>query len=120
MDALGHVNNIVYFRYFESARMAYFERIGFGEPATGIGPILAETRCRFRAPLRYPDYIAVGARARAVETDRFTMDYAVAGHRDRRIVAEGSGLVVCYDYQSHRKTALPGAIVDAIEQLQSP
>ena len=45
MDALGHVNNVAYFRYFENARIAYFERIkmwNFMEK-TGIGPILAST-----------------------------------------------------------------------------
>ena len=43
MDSLGHVNNIIYFRYFESVRMAYFDAMDFwgymGE--TGVGPILA-------------------------------------------------------------------------------
>ena len=45
MDALGHVNNIVYFRYFETARIAYFERVKLLElmEKTGIGPILAST-----------------------------------------------------------------------------
>src|SRR5262245_20383692 len=64
MDAMQHVNNIVYFRYVESARMAYFERIGFLEHqrVTGVGPILAWTNCRFRRPLTYPDTVRVGTR----------------------------------------------------------
>ena len=53
MDAMGHVNNVVYLRYFESVRMVYLERIGLMAHMQehGVGPILAETRCRFRLPL---------------------------------------------------------------------
>ena len=61
MDAYGHVNNVVYFRWFESARMAYFARLGWPEVgrATGVGPILHSTRARFRAPLEWPDEVEV-------------------------------------------------------------
>jgi len=57
MDAFGHVNNIVYFRYFESARLAYFYKLDLIDmmTKTGIGPILASTSCRFKIPLTYPD-----------------------------------------------------------------
>ena len=59
MDAFSHVNNTVYFRYFEDARMAFFEKTGViaHMDSTNIGPILASTQCQFRAPLSYPDHI---------------------------------------------------------------
>ena len=62
MDAFQHVNNIVYFRYFESARIAYFDKIGIWEfmEADGVGPILASTRCSFKIPLAFPDTVTVG------------------------------------------------------------
>ena len=64
MDAFAHVNNAVYFRWFESARIAYLERIDFtgGAAHAGVGPILHSTHCRFRRPLAYPDVVRVGAR----------------------------------------------------------
>ncbi|HEX6622399.1 MAG TPA: acyl-CoA thioesterase, partial [Pyrinomonadaceae bacterium] len=82
MDSFQHVNNIVYFRYFESARMAYFERVGFWAymDETGVGPILASTRCKFILPLTYPDTVSIGARVSEIEDDRFTMSYAVVSH----------------------------------------
>ena len=51
MDAMGHVNNIVYLRWFECARIAYFERVGWlaGGRVRGVGPILHSTQARFRA-----------------------------------------------------------------------
>ncbi|MDH3588927.1 MAG: acyl-CoA thioesterase [Gammaproteobacteria bacterium] len=121
LDALGHVNNIIYFRYFENARMAYFEKIGFSQllAETGTGPILAETQCRFRAALEHPDYVATGARVVKIDDDRFRMEYAVAGYSAGRIVAEGSGLIVCYDYNARRKTPLPARITQRINDLES-
>lgn len=120
MDAFGHVNNIVYFRYFESARMAYFQELGYDdEMRSGLGPILAETRCRFRVALRFPDYIAVGATVTEVEEDRFHMAYAVASYRVGGIAAEGTGLVVSYDYNRKTKAPLPTRITDQIHQIQS-
>lgn len=69
MDAYGHVNNAVYFRWFESARMAYFDPLGVHEikQLSGIGPILASTSCRFRIPLTYPDQVSIGATVAGVE-----------------------------------------------------
>src|SRR5688500_16571606 len=82
MDAFGHVNNAVYFRYFESARIACFERLGLATTLAGsdVGPILASTHCRFRMPLRYPDTVAVGTRVDDVGVDRFLMRYRVISH----------------------------------------
>ena len=57
MDSYRHVNNVVYFRYFENARLEYFRRLDWFEyeRQTGVGPILAATQARFRKPLTYPD-----------------------------------------------------------------
>jgi acyl-CoA thioester hydrolase len=119
MDAFGHVNNVAYFRYFESARIAYFERVAaLAEMArTGCGPILAETRCRFRLPLTYPDGLVVGARASAVGEDRFTLEHAVGSARAGRIAAEGEGVIVWYDYRAGAKAPLPPALRQRIADL---
>jgi len=53
MDALRHVNNTVYFRYFEEARVQKFEQAGIG-PACGRATIVAHTSCDFIQPIIYP------------------------------------------------------------------
>jgi acyl-CoA thioester hydrolase len=120
MDALRHVNNIVYFRYFESARMAYFARLDIWDymSETGIGPILASTACKFRLPLTYPDTVSVGTKISEIEADRFVMKYVVVSHRHEKVAAEGEGLVVAYDYRALRKALLPGEIRRRIEALE--
>src|SRR5262245_18866080 len=79
MDSYRHVNNVVYFRYFESARLEYVRRLGWFEfeAQTGIGPILQATQARFRKPLTYPDMIAVTARLGSLAEDRFTLEHIV-------------------------------------------
>lgn len=121
MDSLGHVNNIVYFRYFESARLAYFERVGFLEEMerSGIGPILATTNCRFRKPLTYPDRIRIGASANNLQDDRFTMLYCIVSESLGAIAADGEGLIVAYDYNEKRKAPLPDNVRQAIIELET-
>ena len=120
MDAFGHVNSIVYLRYFESARITYFEALGTLETmaATGIGPILAETRCRYKLPLTYPDTVLVGARITELATDRFLMHYRVVSRRHGKVAAEGDGRIVHYDYNTKTKAALPEVIVSRIRELE--
>ena len=120
MDYFQHVNNTVFFRYFESARIKYLDRIGFREvlEESGIGPILASTHARFRRPLTYPDVVRVGARTTELQPDRFVMEYRLVSTRDDCLAAEGGGVLVSYNYRNQRKEMLPGAIRDAITALE--
>ncbi|MEE2888019.1 MAG: thioesterase family protein [Planctomycetota bacterium] len=119
MDSYHHVNNVVYFRYFESARLAYFDQVGFADlkETSGIGPILASTSCRFRLPLRYPDQVTVGARVTDIGEDRFTMLYRIVSHELQAVAAEGEGMIVTYDYHKSAKARLPDAIRTRLEAL---
>lgn len=120
MDAFGHVNNIVFFRYFESARIAYLDAIGFRGDAPGsTGPILASTHCRFRRPLAYPDTVRVGARATEVAADRFTMEYRIVSETLGEIAADGGGVIVAYDYAAGWKAPLPVPVRERIRALES-
>jgi acyl-CoA thioester hydrolase len=121
MDAFGHVNNTVLFRYFESVRMAYFERCGFIDTyeRDRIGAILHSTSCRFRRPLFCPDTALVGTRVPVVGQDRFDMEYRVASRTSGELVAEGTATIVCYDYTAGHKVPLPEAVRAAIALLEA-
>ena len=120
MDSYGHVNNTVYFRWFESARMETFRRLGWPEVERelGVGPILHSTQARFRAPVEWPDEVEITSAIRDVQSDRFTMLYAIHSRALGRVACEGSGLIVAYDYRAKAKAALPAAIVEAIAALE--
>jgi acyl-CoA thioester hydrolase len=120
MDAFQHVNNIVYFRYLESARIAYFEKIDYMGlmKKTGVGPILASTQCKFKLPLSYPDQVSVGTRISSIEEDRFVMKYCVVSHRLQKVAAEGEGTVVSYDYRENKKAPIPQELKQRILNLE--
>lgn len=120
MDARQHVNNAVSFRYFESARTVYFDKLGVWKMIgdTGIGVILASINCRFRIPLTFPDKISVGVRVVNIQEDRFTVEHRIVSHRYQKIAAEGDGLLVAYDYNQLKKTALPEAFRQRIQELE--
>lgn len=119
MDAYGHVNNIVYFRYFEDARMAYFEKVGVGEHKEQweIGPILAATHCNYRLPLDYPDRIHIATRASILSPKKINLEYVVFSESRDAVVAEGESLVVYYDYANGKSCEVPEEIVAAIRML---
>ena len=119
-DMYRHVNNTVFFRYFESARIVYLDRIGFRDENDngGVGPILASTQARFRRPLTYPDTVRVGARVTKVEDDRFTQEYRLVSTKTGEWSADGGGLLVSYDYGSGAKAPLPEAVREAIRRLE--
>ncbi len=120
MDAFNHVNNIFYFRYFESARLHYFNQIGYLQfsQEKGLGPILASTRCDFRKALTFPDKILVGAKISELSEDRFVMQYRIVSEKLQKIAAEGEGLIVSYDYREGRKAPLPTEIRQKIEAFE--
>jgi acyl-CoA thioester hydrolase len=121
MDFYRHVNNVVYFRYFENARLEYFRRLGWFEyeQATGIGPILASTQARFRKPLSYPDTVSAGVKISSISEDRFTMDYLVVSHRLAAVAADGQGIIVTYHYREGKKVPIPNDLRRLIEELEA-
>jgi len=120
MDALQHVNNIEYFKYFQAARIAYFEKINsdsvFGE--TPISLILASTQCKFIYPLTFPDSVSVGVRVDAMADQYFTMKYAVVSQTHQRLAAIGAAKVVMFDYVNNKKTSIPNEIRKTIIDLE--
>lgn len=121
MDAFGHVNNTVYFRYFEDARITYFDKVGINQHMvkTRIGPILAATNCNFRLPLEYPDRILIATRSRILSPKKFNMECVVFSEQHGAVAAEGAGLVVYYDYDSGKACEIPEKIVTAIKTLEA-
>ena len=120
MDAFQHVNNIVYLRYAESARIAYLAQAGLSESmeGAGIGPILASINCRYLFPVTYPDTVRVGTRVTEIGADRFTVHFRIVSTRHSRVAAQGDSVIVSYDYRTGSKVPLPDAMRAAILALE--
>lgn len=120
LDAFRHVNNTKFFRFFETARIKYFEKAGFIETMekASIGPILATTSCKFIKPLFYPDTVTAGTRVTSVESDNFMMEYIIVS-KSKGIAAIGDSKMVVYDYKSSEKTTLPDSVRNKIREIDS-
>lgn len=120
MDSLKHVNNTKFFKYFETARINYFEQAGFIETIEkdSIGPILSTTSCKFIKPLFYPDIVTVGTRVTSIEQDNFMMGHIIVS-KSHGIAALGEDKLVVYDYKSSKKTNLPDIVRNKIREIDS-
>ncbi len=118
-DLFGHVNNIVYFRYFESVRMHYLERIGTlrSHREQGIGVILASTTCDFKRPVEWPQSLRIFTGTTHIGTTSFTMAYRITNEAGAA-VAEGTSVQVMYDYNAGQKVPIPATVRKSIEELQ--
>ena len=120
MDSFGHVNNTKFFKYFETARIRYFEQIGFIETMKrdSIGPILATASAKFIKPLFYPDTVIVGTRVTSIEPTNFMMEYIIDS-KSKGVVAIGDSKMVVYDYKSSERTTLPESVRNKIRKIDS-
>jgi len=119
MDMLGHLNNIYYFRYFETVRIRYLEEAGLISfiTETGIGPVLAETSCVFKKPIQYPDTVEVGASVKKIDQYSFVMEHLLVS-RNRGIAARAQAVMVTIDYRNGGKVEMPAQIREAIERIE--
>ena len=117
MDAFGHVNNTVYLRWFETARMDLFVRLGVLErmERDRVGPILASTRCDFRVPVSYPDEIVARAAISRIGNSSYVMAYEVHSTVHDAVAAEGEGVIVMMSYESGEKVPIDAELRTALE-----
>jgi acyl-CoA thioester hydrolase len=120
-DAFGHVNNTIFFRWFEIGRIDYFTRIDMMHDATGAGrgPILAAVACNFRRQVTFPDEVYVGTRVSKIGTSSLVIDHAIASARLGALVADGTSTVVNFDYNAGKSAPVPDELRRAIEAVES-
>lgn len=120
-DAFGHVNNIVYLRWCETARVEYLMRIGLWPslPPAGIGPILASISCNYKRPLTFPDTAYIGARVTRIGNRSFQLQHLVVSHTLDAVAAEVDSTMVVLDYGRNETVPVPEYCRKAIEDLES-
>jgi acyl-CoA thioester hydrolase len=116
MDPFNHVNNVSFFSYFENARIAYMESLGWWDKLLelNIGIIVASLQCRYRRPVTYPDTLEIGVRVERLSRDRFVLVYRLESRVQKTLVAEGESLMVSYHVVEKRKTPLPEGLREAV------
>ncbi len=120
MDALGHVNNVTYFSYYENVRIEYFKSLGFNSINIdeSLGPVLASISCNFLKPVVYPDTIIIGAGIRKVGNTSIQLDYDIFSEQQQDIVSTGSSVVVMINYQTGIKVRVSDEIREMIRKIE--
>jgi acyl-CoA thioester hydrolase len=121
LDPQGHVNNAKYLTYFEQARISYIRHLGLwkGGAFFDIGFILADVRITFHTPVTYRQPIRVGVRVTRLGNKSLTMEYSLEDSQTLQVLANGSSVLVAYDYKVGQTIPIPGDWRQAISTIES-
>jgi acyl-CoA thioester hydrolase len=110
-DAMGHVNNTVYFRYMEQARIEWLESFGFSTAVTQTqGPVIVNASCTFLIPFTYPGTIDCRMFSGHPGRSSLPTHYELRLEGEDRIYAEGAAKLVWIDIATGKSIALPEAL----------
>ena len=115
MDAMSHLNNVIYFRLMEEARIRWFQQFGFSTLPTGEAPILAHVSCDFVRAMTYPGTAIV--RQIVTRVGRSSVEMSLSIEKDGEpgvTYATGRSVIVWYDYGTGKSMPWPEAVREAI------
>jgi acyl-CoA thioester hydrolase len=108
MDAMGHLNNTIYFRYLEIVRIAWFDELGCAPNPQGEGPVIVNAFCNFIRQFEYPGDVL--AKHYVCNPGRTSVDTYVTLERTDRpgeVYAEGGAKLVWVDFPKQKSAPLP-------------
>ena len=116
LDAMRHVNNVAFLTFFEDARIQYISQLLGDDPTSrrGFGFIFAECRINYRAPAFFDEEIRTCIRPGEIGRSSARLEFAMFTVGDERLLAEGYGVVVGYDYAAGRSMPLPDLLRAAL------
>jgi acyl-CoA thioester hydrolase len=115
MDAIGHVSNVLYYRYIESARVDLNRIDAIGQ---GLSAVIASNSCRYLRPVYFPDVLEIGIQVVEVRNSGFRMNYVLYSTQQKQIVATGDAIAVMVDSKTMGKAALPPELRQRIYALE--
>lgn len=108
MDAMQHVNNIVYLKWIESTRLLLFEQLMEGTAGQEyISPILAWSDIKYIAPVSYPDTVHVEFAVLSMEEDRIQGEARLYSKKHNKLVAISKSTTKAYNTKELKKAAIP-------------
>ena len=116
MDAFRHVNNVVFYRYSETARIEYLHALDLFRADTTT--VLAKSSCTYLSPVVYPDTLFIGVQVTRLGTTSLTMQYAYFSSAQNKQVASGEAVLVRLNSEGNAKSAWTKAERQAILALE--
>jgi acyl-CoA thioester hydrolase len=120
MDALMHVNNVIYFRWWESSRLAYGERVGLIREGDvkKITTVLVKMECNFRQQLLYPNQVKIGARLKRIGNSSVDIEHRLFSLTQEKVAADAVSTVVTFDFEKQETVRIPDDIRQRMADLQ--
>jgi acyl-CoA thioester hydrolase len=115
MDAMGHVNNTIYFRYFEIVRLEWLFKVGAPTDPNGLGPVIVNAFCNFIRQLEFPGDVL--ARHYVANPGRSSFDTFITLERTDHpgvVYAEGGSKTVWTDFKAQKSHPLPQWLRDLV------
>ena len=111
LDALGHVNNAVFFTYFEEGRKKFSKKYFKVSDPSDFRFIMAHIRCDYLKPVRFIDSVTLQMWVKDIGTKSFAFEYKLVHQSDESIVyATGESVQVCYDYRKNQSIVVSAEI----------
>lgn len=111
IDGMGHVNNAVFFTYFEEGRIAFFKKISKGSDLSAFPFILAHIGCDFISPIKLDTQLSLEMWVTEIGNKSFGLGYKLADFTDESITyAKGNSVQVCFDYGKNKSVAVPAEL----------
>ncbi len=119
MDAYAHVNNSVYFKYFDQGRMKYFDTIDFQTKYLGenIAAVLSTANCHFITQLKYPDIITLGTRVKEMTFEKLTMEQFITSPKTG-LAAFGVSELTLFNFETQKSIKMSDEIIEAVQVLE--
>ena len=118
-DAYGHVNNVVYYSWFDTAVNAWLiEQGALDIHAGGVIGLVIETQCNYFAPVQFPQTIEAGLRVARIGSSSVRYEVGIFVQGEPMTAAKGHFIHVYVDKASRRPTALPSNLKTVLEALQ--
>lgn len=123
LDAMRHLNNVAFLTFFESARIAFIDwAIGDRDPTDphAFGFIFAECKVNYRSPAFFDEEIRTWVRPADLRRSSVRIEFEMVATGDGRLLAEGYGVLVGYDYEAGRAQPVPAALRTRLEPHLTP
>lgn len=117
MDAFGHVNNVMYYRYMESARIEYFNQLNIFD--LDVNTVVASSQCKYIKPIFFPDTLWIGSKVVELRNSAMRMEYSLYSESQQQVVATGEAVVVFVDKIKMTKTQIPALTRSDIIHLEN-
>jgi acyl-CoA thioester hydrolase len=120
-DMYGHVNNIMYYSFFDTAANALLiQKAGFQLQNSPIIGLVVNSSCNFMQELSYPEVIEVGVSIAKIGNSSLTYDLAIFKQGQNDAAAQGNFVHVFVDRQTRKSTPIPNEMRDALHKFLSP